>query len=396
MKVKKSISISCSLLSLILIFYTIAQIAEYTILNLSSPENFQINLWAFSDLLINYNSGFVRRGFLGSIFILLDSDGILYDTVTNFIFYNFLLFVFLIRLNFYLSKINSLQKFLFDISIFSYFNMAVFGAYYARKEIFIINLFLIQLIIFRKIKNKLIFFITSNIFFIISMLTHEGIAFFIYYPFTIYLFNKKGLDIKFININRIFSLLLLIFIFIFRGNSEISNNIIFSLSQKDLDILDPLIGFNAITFLSSGVLQAGKLTYILIFSGSLILWTVFLAFIPITISFITGESIRKTILRNSRIILSNKEFLLIPILFLAGWDWGRWILVVFYFLLFTTLLSPDLKFLQYKFSFLLTYLVSSLLTTIPDCCIEQTSTRVSSNYYRIYKAIEIIFLQLIN
>ena len=60
-------------LSLISIF----QVAKATVLERNNYEFIDINPWSFTELLINYEGGFVRRGFIGNIIFQLDNDGIL-------------------------------------------------------------------------------------------------------------------------------------------------------------------------------------------------------------------------------------------------------------------------------------------------------------------------------
>ena len=84
-----------------------------------------MNPWAYSDLLINYQAGFVRRGLLGNLIYISDQDGVIYNNLYIFVFLNFCFFVLLIILNLNLLPLNSFQKFLFHISIFGTFNMTL-------------------------------------------------------------------------------------------------------------------------------------------------------------------------------------------------------------------------------------------------------------------------------
>ena len=158
------------LLSLI----SIVQVAKSTLFERNNSNFLDIHPWAFQELLINYQGGFVRRGFIGNLIYLFDNDGVLFDTLYVFVFINFIIFVILINLN--LSNLSNLQKLLFHISIFAPFSITLFGDYYARKEIFILNLYLALLFLYKKKKVKLLVF---SIFFVglISLLIHEGITF---------------------------------------------------------------------------------------------------------------------------------------------------------------------------------------------------------------------------
>ena len=82
--------ISYYLLSLV----SIIQVAKATLAERNNSEFIDINAWSFQELLINYQGGFVRRGFIGNLIYLIDDDGILFDTLYVFVFVNFLIFIF--------------------------------------------------------------------------------------------------------------------------------------------------------------------------------------------------------------------------------------------------------------------------------------------------------------
>jgi hypothetical protein len=73
-----------NLVSLLIYFLSIAQVAKKTILS----STLEYSPWSYSELIIFYPGLFTRRGFLGELITLIDSDLILFDTV------NFILFIF--------------------------------------------------------------------------------------------------------------------------------------------------------------------------------------------------------------------------------------------------------------------------------------------------------------
>ena len=384
-----------SLASFGLILLSILQVAKSTIAEINNNEFLDINPWAFSDLLINYQGGFVRRGLIGEIVFYLDSDGILFDTVYKIIFLNFCIFVILILLNLKILNLNTFQKFLFHISIFGVFNMSLFGNYFARKEIFVINLFLILVIIYKKF-SKQIFIYTAHLFSLLAILIHEGIGFFLFYPFVTYLFSKIKNSNKFKYSFRITNLSIFLLIFFFKGNNSIALDIINSLSADDRYLIKNL-DQNAITALGWGINEVFNSIYIVLFSGSVVLWIVFFLAIPISISIVLGISFYDLVNKCKKIIYSNYEFLLVPLLFILGWDWGRWILTIFYFLFFVFFLEIDNHQPKNTQSLIvLLFTIISFLTSMPPCCLEMGSTKVSSNIYRIYKSFEITIMSLMN
>ena len=354
-----------------------------------------MNPWAYSDLLINYQAGFVRRGLLGNLIYISDQDGVIYNNLYIFVFLNFCFFVLLIILNLNLLPLNSFQKFLFHISIFGTFNMTLFGNYFARKEIFILNLFLIITLVKQKVNLKF-FILICSFFGIIAILIHEGIGFFLFYPFTIFLIKQKNGNESFVNLFRLLMFFTFLTSFVFRGGESVSQGILDSISQTDLNLLDGL-NPNAITFLNSNLFDALEMLYILIFSGSLILWGVFFIFIIVTLSIVFNIDIRK-IYNDLRSRLSdNKDFFIIFALFVLGWDWGRWILTLFYFILFGVLIDiKESKNKIYSIYHYVFFVSISIITSMPPCCLEMSGTKVSSNFFRIYKSFEISFLQFLN
>ena len=165
---------------------SIIQVAKATLAERNNSEFIDINAWSFQELLINYQGGFVRRGFIGNLIYLIDDDGILFDTLYVFVFVNFLIFIFLINLNLELSVLSNAQKLLFHISIFAPFSITLFN-YYARKEMFILNLYLIVLLIIDMGKNLYFQYLSLSS----SLLIHEGITFSLLFPFLIHIFKLR-------------------------------------------------------------------------------------------------------------------------------------------------------------------------------------------------------------
>ena len=388
-------SIYFLLTSYLLALVSIFQVAKATIFEKNNFEFIDINPWAFTELLINYEGGFVRRGFIGNLIFQIDSDGILFDTLYDIVFINFFVFVLLILINLDKSNLTSLQKLLFHISIFAPFNITLFSNFVARKEIFIINFYLLILLIF-KTTNKKIFLFSCFFFSVLSILIHEGITFFIYFPFLVYLMKKKNVQKKFITGFIYMIVFIFTIIILNKGNSQIVNQIWSSLSSQDIVLINNL-NPNAITAIGWGVIDTLKTTYVLVFSGSLIYWSVFFVMLIYTISIVFNDLITETYLNLKTILVSNKQFLLILPLFIIGFDWGRWILTIFYLLFFTLLLDYKKNLNSLKLTYnLIFFTVISLLTELTPCCIAMEGTAVSSNYYRILKSIELTITQFLN
>lgn len=378
-------------LSIISVF----QVAKATVLERNNYEFIDINPWSFTELLINYEGGFVRRGFIGNIIFQLDGDGILFDTLYFVVFINFVIFISLILLNLRTSSLNYFQKLLFHISIFAPFNITLFGNFYSRKEMFLINFYLLSLLIY-KTNRKNLFLYSSFLFGVLALLIHEGVALFIVLPFYIFLLKKKNIKQRTINLFNFSMFALFMILVLYKGNTQIVSQIWSSLSSEDIVLINNL-NPNAITALGWGVLEALKTTYIVVFSGSIIYWSVFFVMTVYTISIVLNERITEIYIILKNTIINYKEFLIIVPLFFLGFDYGRWIFTIFYLTFFTMIIFKEntinnLK-LTYKLAF---YVVISFLTAMPPCCIAMESTQVSSNYYRIFKSIAITIIQFLN
>ncbi len=174
---KKILSVYFFYLTLGCIFYLILQINDFP------------NKYTFTDWLINYEGGFVRRGLLGqivfelSIFLNIQVKYIIlfFQIIIYFIY--FILFyqaLIKIKINFFwLLLIFSPILFLYPLT-----ELEALG----RKDIFVISLFLIFSIINYKNLNSLVF---SFIFiFSLSSFIHEITIFYIFHYFFVFFMKK--------------------------------------------------------------------------------------------------------------------------------------------------------------------------------------------------------------
>ena len=150
---------------------------------------------------------------------------------------------------------------------------------------------------------------------------------------------------------------------LYKGNTQIVSQIWSSLSSEDIVLINNL-NPNAITSIGWGVLETLKTTYIVVFSGSIIYWSVFFVMIVYTISIVLNEHITEiyTILKNT--ILNNKEFLIIIPLFFFTFDYGSGYLL-FFILHFTMIIFKENTINNLKLTYNLAfYVVISFLTAM--------------------------------
>ncbi len=172
------------------------------------------NKYVFTDWLINYEGGFVRRGLLGHI--IYETSNIFDYSIKNILFFfqiiiyliYFLIFYFVlfkIKINFFwLLIIFSPILFLYPLS-----ELEALG----RKDIFVITLFLIfSLLSYKNLNHLMLSFL---VIFTFSCLIHEITIFYIFhYLFVIYLINQFLIKEKFKSL-YIFLILLLIGILLY-------------------------------------------------------------------------------------------------------------------------------------------------------------------------------------
>ena len=384
-----------NLSSLLIYLLSITQVAKRTVLS----ETLEYSPWSFSELLISYPDQFIRRGLIGETIHIISSDTVLFDTVNLVVFINFVIFTLLSFTFIKLSNLSSIQHFLYLISIFGILNVSMFNQYFHRKEMFVLNLFLIILLTLRFRANEYLILIISSICSILMILIHEGIAM-ITIPFIVYLF-KKMLD----NSKKVLyvytPIVLLIFLTVILGSgSDSSSNVMWeNLSEFDKNQI--VITPNAITAIGWSVLDSFlNTTQILIFSGSMFLWTFYFFMVGFTLFVIFNINFNKIYIDYSKVkffLVKEKYFLVIPVLFVIGFDWGRWLFSLFHLCFFSYLtLKENTIITTIRWTIpMLILAVMSIFTIMPECCLQMSGTIISSNYYRIIKSMEITLMNLI-
>ena len=177
---------------IIYFLYLIVGICIYSTLQISEfPEKY-----VFTEWLINYEGGYVRRGLLGQLVFFISEILeinikyliLIFQVVSYFIYFTIFYFIFSkIEINFFWLLI------IFSPILFAYplVELMVLG----RKDIFVISIFLFFSIInFKNFRNLFIFFLIA---FGLSTFVHEITFFYIFhYLFIVYLYNKLILKEK--------------------------------------------------------------------------------------------------------------------------------------------------------------------------------------------------------
>ncbi len=377
-----------NLVSLLIYFLSVAQVAKRTILS----NTLEYSPWSYSELIISYPGIFTRRGFLGELITLIDSDLVLFDTVNIFVFINFIAFILLSYVHIKISKLTPLQHLLYLVSIFGILNITIFNQYYHRKEMFVLNLFMLILLIIKINTNTKITFITTLTFSILMILIHEGIAMIAIAFIVLILKTRTSFSTYLIKTYSTIIFLSFLGVIISSGNDTASNLIWSNLSEFDRSLIN--IETNAITAIGWSLFDSFfETTQVLIFSGSMFLWSFYFAVFIWTflvIFKIEPNRLNLSFLTIKEFFLKEKYFIVIPILFFVGFDWGRWIFSLFHLSFFSFLMLNNKINKNKTWSFAIgAFILVSLLTIMPECCLQMEGTTVSSNYYRVLKSIQL-------
>jgi hypothetical protein len=292
-----------------------------------------------SEWLINYQGGFVRRGFLGEFFFQI---AIYFQIKIRLVILIFQILIYSSYLYLLWKYINQIKKnFLIILSIFSplliVYHLAEVETL-ARKEVLIFIHFLILLIFFEHKKNQTIYLSLS---FPILLLIWEPIIFFSGFYLIIIL---MGLSIRsFLDIFNRIVLPAIPSIIVF--NIILFNN--YSIADQDImcSNLQKFVGercYMSLGYVTSSIfdnymslLKDIKISHIIRYSLALLIG--FFPLILILLNLKKTNRIKNSFISKFKI---NKLFLLasLPVLnlFLMGLDWGRWFNIFYFYSLTTT------------------------------------------------------------
>ena len=288
--------------------------------------------WTTSEWMINYQSGFVRRGLSGELFFRLHQISEIPIRYLIFYFEIFILIVFftLVYKFFQNVYLNELLIFLFFCPIFLLFPVAE-NEVLVRKEYLLLSLYIFYLILI--LNNNNFLYLIILIFLPMMNLVWDGMNFYIYF-FIFSFFFKKNLNNKQI-IYFFFSfipyLISLFFVIVAKSDPIGLEKMCISINEEcygGMLFLDKSLPFN-IEFMSLRFKVEYLIRWLLLI---LICFSPILAFsyydnLKLKIGNIF---IKKSLLKlNLFLIFSIFMFMII------GFDWGRWINIGYSFSVFT-------------------------------------------------------------
>ena len=353
---------------------------------------FRENGYILGDWLINYNGGFVKRGFIGHLLFNISKE-INISLIHIIFFFSSSIYIATMIILYRIIK-NKLQikillffLFLPSVLLFNFFDPLTVG----RKEILILFFFCIYYI--NLDNNKYLYKISIYFLSIIFLLSHEILFFELPYLFLLrYLHlkkdNKNILDFKDYNLEILIfstSLILIFLIFLF---TKYHNNDLLCKSLTE-------VGLN--TNVCYGAINDLKINEVIsILHPYFILKNYYLNYSLYT--FLTLSPLAYVYLKSENCLFKNKLILLLVICFAFSLmfaprvnDWGRYLNLSFLlqfliFLKFTeiSLVKKNLTFFANKY--LNIFIILALLTSwhMPHCC----NPRLGDGYYDIYSRIK--------
>jgi hypothetical protein len=292
--------------------------------------------YVFTDWIINYEGGYIRRGLLGEMSINLSN---FLNLNIKYVFLLIHLSTYLLfHLLFYKFFLSFKKNYVFYLLCFSplvfLYPIATFEAF-ARKEIFYITFFLLNCYLLIKLNNRNIVFFSTNLLVILSYLIHESSLFFlIFFYFSYFVFLKKN-NYK-VKLSELGFILLVYSVFLYLLSIPVSDEkiskMVFLINQNFFEITEfsgaiswlQRSASSAFVFLQNNYISPKDLLRHILFSHFLI---IFLYLLYINNFFKSGKYF---------FILTILSFFSPLILFLVGNDWGRFIYILYNFCLIFT------------------------------------------------------------
>ena len=332
--------------------------------------------YVFSDWIINYEGGYIRRGLLGEISINLSK---LLSLNIKYIFLLIHLSIYLLfHLVFYKFFSSFKKNYAFYLLCFSplvfLYPISTFEAF-ARKEIFYITFFLLNCYLAIKINNRYVIFFSTNLFVFLSYFIHESsLFFFIFFYFSYFIFLKKNnYKIKLNELGFILIVhLILLYLLSIPVTDEKMSKMLFLINQNYFEITE---FSGAIAWLQESASSAlWLLQHNDIYSKYIIQNILYLHFLLIFFYLLYTNNFFKS--GKYFFILTILSFFGPLLLFIVWMDWGRLVYIIYNFCLILTFYClhddkkvfvkidklPIINNLNYKFKLLITISYISLWT----------------------------------
>lgn len=349
---------------------------------LSEPRHLAWNAWAYSEWLINYDSGFIRRGLGGWLIERVRRDGDWLPAVNLVVFLNYVALCLLLFWSWFRSEARSLLALVLAIFIpGGLLQMALGNEYFYRKELLFhvalgIDCVLYGLVATADLKarrDRL-----SGVFFGVILaqgvclsLIHESYIF-ISFP-AVYLLARdiaamapeRRVFERLVNLSVLVQILMFGLCVIFKGNADTANHVWQTLSFSDRSLISPdspdtpaggisAIGFS--TLFTAGLVAREFVSgqcwiWLLAGAGKLAILVLITVWSGRGVALADGARLHRHMMRLWFMFLASVPLYLIAV------DWGRWqssveisYLLVFFTLRSASVCAPDTsRFLPERF-----------------------------------------------
>lgn len=313
--------------------FTIYMVYQHT---LADPNVLRWNSWAYSELLINYEAGFVRRGLIGHL--LLHTGSSLF-VINHFVFATAVLVTALVASNAIYVGLRSKSLIAVGLCFMlpgGLISMSQLNQYYFRKEVLFIS-FVYLLVFVRRwaarqsettVLGTVIAWSAVSSASAALMLVHEAFMF-MAAPAVVLIMRDWCNSYRATMTATYATILGIIFLFniIYKGNTDVVHGIWASLSAADRGLISkdgtPAGGIGALGW---SFVQGLKLPLSVLLSGAALYWlmpVLLSATAVATYSALVASDTRRGFARG--LILYGALLVGVGPLFALGWDWGRWI-----------------------------------------------------------------------
>ena len=306
----------------------------------SAFNNFyDFHAYKMGDWLINYQSGFIRRGFLGEMILIISKAtdiniGILLVILQIGIYFGIF---------FYVYRLLILKKKFFAYSLilvspfFLFFHIADYQAGFRKEILYFLSLVFLAYTSYKSKEQFIKSFYIILLIYPLLILTHEMLALFLPYFLIMFLLIEKDISRHILNIIILLSISLIAFVVAILNNTHdvAQMNDMLKVIQSNYNVQP-----SGILWLSNNTSDTIAYTRNIIFKDYYVVYIFLLvivsfAFIPIMKNI---KDIFKTII--SRLLISITLFGTI-VLMIVAIDWGRFIYIHLFSLIILTLVKNE-------------------------------------------------------
>lgn len=350
---------------LLLIGMSIMAVWSATLLH---PRSLSWSGWAYSEWLINYDGGFIRRGLGGWLIGLARRGGNVLETVNALVFVNYAAVLLTFFLVWWRSKARSFGAFVLAILIpGGLFQMAIGIEFFFRKEIafhvalgldcLLYGWFMAAATARAKVTAARVFFALFAVQCVLLPLVHESYVF-ISFPASFLLAldvarqlpQERGL-MRLVKLSVALQVVMFALCTVFKGNPDVLNQMWHMLRPEDRLLISPAApdrpdgGMSAIGW--TALWNLGGVLHVFV-SGQFWIWGFAGLGVTLVLALVTAWSVRDDAAhKGERLRRHMRQLLFLFVasapMYVLGVDWGRWMSSVTISYLFLCLTDGDAR-----------------------------------------------------